>query len=307
MTPTPMPARRYLRRLAVAVVALLVVDRFVPGLLARAEAARYESDQLFRFEVSDLFTLGPLVGYLHEHPRGTRPRVAFFGDSIVWGYWLRRRRPSLRQFQRFDPAVRVLNFGVNGFETPSSYLIAKDAIDMLGALYVLDIGGAANPRLPEMITVGTKTARGFICSRPDSVESGLEHALAPWHLYTDAYRIQAALFRNVDAAVSVSSQGRNCATRVGRAVPDNPPPALTDLDLAAATIRSDRSACLRRAAGRSTAVARGAASVAVRICGARPRPSQAARFHRARGPLPFGLRCRSGGSQSTCSFRTSAS
>lgn len=185
---------RFLRRLLVAVLVLVVVDRFVPSFLADAERNRYESDQLFRFENSDLFSLGPLVSYLREHPRGTRPRVAFFGDSIIWGYFVRPGETVPAQFQRHSPHVRVFNFGINGFQTGSAHLIAKTIIGSIDTAYVLYMRNGADSMLGSLIPVDEQDIATYRLTRPDHTERRLQQALGFWHLYTDAYRLQSALF-----------------------------------------------------------------------------------------------------------------
>ena len=74
-----MTAARAWSRLLVCVLGLALADQAVVPLLRRAEAQRYESNRQMRFENSDLFMLGPLTDYLLEHPKGERPRAAFFG------------------------------------------------------------------------------------------------------------------------------------------------------------------------------------------------------------------------------------
>lgn len=186
--------RRPARRLLFAIMALAAIDPFIPGLLHRLETARYESNRVFRFENSDLFSLGPLVQYLREHPRGDRPRIVFFGNSIVWGYFLGPNDALPAQFQRLMPETRVFNMAVNGFETGNAYLITKNIIDSVDAIYLFYIGGAAHPMMPQLITVEPTDLQRFALAPPDPVESRLAALLGFWHLYRDAYRLQAALF-----------------------------------------------------------------------------------------------------------------
>jgi hypothetical protein len=187
-------SRRPARRLLFALAALVAVDLVLPGCLHRLEAARYESDRVFRFENSDLFSLGPLVQYLREHPRGRRPRVVFFGNSIVWGYFLKPDDTLPAQFQKLDPGVRVFNMAINGFETGNAYLITKRIIDSVDSIYLFYIGGTADPMLPQLVAVDPDDLRRFALAPPDPVESRLEALLGFWRLYRDAYRVQAALF-----------------------------------------------------------------------------------------------------------------
>jgi hypothetical protein len=186
--------RRPARRLLAAVAVLAAIDPFVPGLLDRLEAARYESNRTFRFENSDLFALGPLVQYLREHPRGDRPRVVFFGNSVVWGYFLGPNESVPAQFQRLIPEMRVFNLAVNGFESGSAYLITKNIIDAVDTIYLFHVGRTAHPMLPRLVSVGPGDVARFALTPPDDVEVRLEGLLAFWRLYRDAYRLQAALF-----------------------------------------------------------------------------------------------------------------
>ena len=187
-------SRRPARRLLVALVTLAAIDPFVPGLVDRLERARYESPRTFRFENSDLFSLGPLVQYLRAHPRGDRPRVLFFGNSIVWGYFLEPNDSLPAQFQRLTGA-RVFNLGINGFETGSAYVVTKQIVDAVDTIYLFHYGAGAHPMLPKLVRVEPRDLERFTLPSPDPVEGRLEHLVGLWwRLYRDAYRLQAALF-----------------------------------------------------------------------------------------------------------------
>ena len=190
----PLPAARAARRLLVAALVLAVIDWFVPRFLAHAERARYESTRLFRFENSDLFSLGPLVEYLHENQRGVRPRIVFLGNSVVWGYFLGPSESVPAQFQRLAPDARVFNLGVNGFQSGSAYLVTKAIVDSVDLLYVFDFGRTANAMLPHLVPVSHEDARRFGLDEPNRVERRLQHLLGFWNLYRSAHRLQAALF-----------------------------------------------------------------------------------------------------------------
>lgn len=191
--PNPL-ARSRVRRLAAAVVFLAVLDTLVPGWLARAERARYEAGDVFRFQYSDLFAIGPVVEYLRDHPRGERPRAVFFGDSVVWGYRLRPDDSLPAQFARRRPSVRVLNFAVNGFGSGSAYLMLKAVIDSIDTVY-LRIGGAAvNPGIARLIPVADADVQRFNLEPPDRIEGRLKQLAGFWRLYRHSYRLQAALF-----------------------------------------------------------------------------------------------------------------
>jgi lysophospholipase L1-like esterase len=187
---------RAVRRLAVAVAALVAADRFEPALLRSLEEARYEDPARdFRFENSDLFGLGPLVTYLREHPRGRARRVLFFGNSITYGYLLGAADALPAHYQRLDTSAKVFNVGINGFETGSSFLIAKAIIDSVDLLYVLRQGEAnAHPILPKLIPIENADLAQFHLAGPNETERMLSQVVNHWRLYRDAYRLQAALF-----------------------------------------------------------------------------------------------------------------
>jgi hypothetical protein len=191
---TPRSPASVIRRLVVAIVVLAVVDRFVPAAVAHAERERYESTRPFRFESSDMFALGPLVAYLREHPTGDRPRVAFMGDSVIWGYSVQSGETLPAQFQRFEPDVRVLNLGINGLGSINTYLVAKAIMDSLDTLYVLSGRPDIERPLEEWIPVEAADVRRFKLTPPSRVEPRLQSLLGFWHLYTDSYRLQAAWF-----------------------------------------------------------------------------------------------------------------
>ena len=187
---------RAVRRLVIAVAALVAADRFEPALLRSMEEARYEDPAKdFRFENSDLFGLGPLVAYLREHPRGRLRRVLFFGNSITYGYLLSAADALPARYQRLDRSAKVFNVGINGFETGSSFLIAKAAIDSVDLVYVLRQGVAsAHPILPKLIPIEDADLAQFHLSAPNEAERMLSRVANYWRLYRDAYRLQAALF-----------------------------------------------------------------------------------------------------------------
>lgn len=186
-----MSGARLVRQLAFAALCLAAVDPLVPAWLASAEAGRYESETVFRFEHSDVFALGPLVTYLGEHPQGRRPRIAFLGNSIVWGYGLPADDSVAAQFQTRAPEARVLNLAMNGTETGDSYLIAKTILDAVATLYVFDYHlGARHKILPQLMPVAPDDLTRFGLAPPPR-RSGNE-LLSFWRLFRDSYRLQAA-------------------------------------------------------------------------------------------------------------------
>lgn len=173
---------------------LAAVDQLVDPTLARVERARYEVGGAFRFENSDLFGLGPLVAYLREHPRGERRRTLFFGNSLVFGYSLPATAAVPAQVQTLEPDTRVFNIAINGFDTGSSYIVARAVIDSVDRLYVLLKGEGAEPNLPSLVPVDPGDLHDFKLRAPDPVEQRLEAAAGLWRLYRSTYRLQAALF-----------------------------------------------------------------------------------------------------------------
>jgi len=153
------PDVRYARRLLAAVLWLIVFDRFAPQLLRRLETRRYEATTQFRFENADLFGLGPLVSYLRENPHGRRRRIAFMGNSVIFGYALDPSDAVPAQFQKLVPGALVLNMAVNGSQLGSSYLITRAMIDSVDALFVQVVGEGADPMLPALIPVDDADVR----------------------------------------------------------------------------------------------------------------------------------------------------
>lgn len=177
------------------VVWLIAFDQAVPPLLEHLEEKHYEGTKAFRFENSDLFALGPLVQYLRDHRRHQHQRVVFFGNSMVFGYFLNPEEALPAQFQKVRPDARVYNAAVNGQELGTSYLVAKDIIDSVDVLYVQVVGGEANAMLPSLIPVEDDDLLRFHLTPPDRVEQRLQSWLGRvWHLYGLNDRLQAALF-----------------------------------------------------------------------------------------------------------------
>lgn len=174
---------------------LVLIDQGVPPLLEHLEQRHYEGTKTFRFENSDLFGLGPLVQYLREHPRHQRRRVVFFGNSMLFGYFLNAPDAIPAQFQKLQPDARVYNAAVNGQEIGTSYLVAKDILDSVDVLYVQVVGVNANPILPSLIPIDDAGLRRFHLTPPNRVEERLQSWLGRvWHMYGLNYRMQAALF-----------------------------------------------------------------------------------------------------------------
>jgi hypothetical protein len=182
------------RRLIFAFVWLVIFDRFVPDVQRGVERHRYEGAQVFRFESSDLFALGPLVSYLRDHPRGERPRTLFLGNSVLFGYELTAAEAVPARFQELHPETRVFNAAVNGFELGSNYLVSKAIIDSADRFYVMRGTPAVHPLLASLIPVDADDLRAFHLQSPDRVETRLQSIFAIWRLYASTYRLQAAMF-----------------------------------------------------------------------------------------------------------------
>jgi hypothetical protein len=213
---------RVMRQAVVAVLCLAALDRLIPGWLASAEARRYETEAGRRFEQSDVFALGPLVSYLREHPHGPRPRIAFLGDSIVWGYGVAAEDSVAARFQAHAPAERVLNLGMNSTDTGDMYLIAKSVMDSVATLYVFDRRPRVrHEQLPQLIPVAQDDLTRFGLT-PPSRANGNE-LLSFWHLFRESYRIQAAA---LGTSTSVFTYGR--LATAGRALRRGPDPRAAD-------------------------------------------------------------------------------
>jgi hypothetical protein len=191
---------RPLRRLAFAIAALVVADRFEPALLHSLEESRYEDPaREFRFANSDLFGLGPLVAYLREHPRGHLRRVLFVGNSIAYGYSLDAADALPARYQRLDTSAKVFNAAINNFSTTSAWLVAKAAFDSVDVVYVLrgqreKYAPRVERMLPRLIPVDAADMAQFHLDAPDTHDRWLSEAVNHWRLYRDAYRLQAAIF-----------------------------------------------------------------------------------------------------------------
>jgi len=183
------------RRLAFTLLWLLLFDRAVPRLLDVAERRHYEGATVFRFENSDLFGLGPFVEYLREHPRHERRRVVFFGNSMLFGYFLTPEQAIPAQYQRLEPGARVYNAAINGQELGTGYLVGKDILEDVDVLYVQVLGATANPLLPSLIPIGDADLLRFDLTPPNRTERRLQMWLGRvWQMYRVNDRMQAALF-----------------------------------------------------------------------------------------------------------------
>jgi len=223
------------RRLLFLLLWLVLFDRAVPRLLDAAERRHYEGTTVFRFENSDLFGLGPFVDYLREHPRHERRRVVFFGNSMLFGYFLAPEQAIPAQYQRFAGDARVYNAAINGQELGTGYLVGKDILDDVDVLYVQVIGETANPLLPSLIPVSDADLLRFDLERPERAERRLQSWLGRvWQMYRVNYRMQAALF-GTSARIYVYMHKRDLARlfHVRTLQPESFPPANGGISLRA--------------------------------------------------------------------------
>jgi hypothetical protein len=194
-TAVPVASHRAARRLLVALICLILIDRAIPSRLGLLERARYETGGPFRFENSDLFSLGPLVSYLREHPQSERRRVVFLGNSVVFGYGLAPADAVPAAFERMRAGTRVFNAAINGCGSGSEYLIAKAMIDGIDHVYIQSTKDGELLMLPSLIPVDETDLKRFHLQAPNALEAALERQLSRVsNLYAYNYRMQAALF-----------------------------------------------------------------------------------------------------------------
>jgi hypothetical protein len=228
------------RRLVVAVIALMSVDLFVPGIRDRLEAARYEQrGSPTRFENSDFFALGPISQYLREHPAGRQPRTAFIGNSVSFGYGLDVRDTVPAVYERLSPGEKVFNLSVNALDLGSAYLIAKSVMDSVDTVFLFSRPGVVNDVLTNVIPVADEDLQRFDLRAVAT--SPLARLAMRWRLYRDSYRIQAALFGTSTRMYIYMHKGeivRNAwASVTGRRVDDQFVPAEHTTDLPEVTAR----------------------------------------------------------------------
>ena len=64
-----------------------------------------------------------------EHGKKTRPRVAFIGDSFVWGYDVEQHERFTDLIQKKLPEWEILNFGVSGYGLDQTFLMIQEIYD----------------------------------------------------------------------------------------------------------------------------------------------------------------------------------
>ena len=210
----------------------MVIDRFEPALLRAVEETRYERREPdFRFENSDLFGLGPLITDLREHPRGELRRVLFFGNSITYGYLLNAADAVPAHYQRLDTTAKVFNVGINGFDTGSSFLIAKAAVDSVDLVYSFVRATPAPTRFSRRsFPSRTEICLQFHFSAPNQTERILSRAANHWRLYRGRLPVAGRALGHVDAAVRLAPEqgARSPAGRSPTCARRNPSRAPSD-------------------------------------------------------------------------------
>jgi hypothetical protein len=63
------------------------------------------------------------------HLRKTKPRVAFLGDSFVWGYDVERDERFTDRLKALMPGWEILNLGVSGYGADQEYLLLRRFFD----------------------------------------------------------------------------------------------------------------------------------------------------------------------------------
>jgi lysophospholipase L1-like esterase len=217
------PPRRAMRRLLVAIVVLLAIDRLVPSILRRLEFERYEQGAAFRFENSDLFALGPLISYLQENPRSTKRRVVFLGNSVIFGYGLKPEESLPAAYERLHPGTRVINAGVNGSLAGGQYLIAKSLGTSIDTIFAQVTLSGANPMLGRILPVTAEEIETFKLDAPDRLEGVLSGSFARMlRLHASNHRLQAALFGTSTRQYIYLKQKALLQRRVGSTHPAEP-------------------------------------------------------------------------------------
>ena len=67
----------------------------------------------------------------HEYGPKRKPRIAFLGDSFVWGYDAEESERFTERLQQRLPAFEVLNLGVSGYGTDQEYLLSQGVLRTL--------------------------------------------------------------------------------------------------------------------------------------------------------------------------------
>ena len=81
-----------------------------------------------------------------EHGPKRKPRIAFVGDSFVWGYDVDEGERFTERLQATLPDLEVLNLGISGFGTDQEFLLLEKVFDALRPDLVVLVFCAENDR-----------------------------------------------------------------------------------------------------------------------------------------------------------------
>jgi hypothetical protein len=161
---------RVARQVVVAVLCLAALDRLIPGWLASAEARRYESET-GRASNSRTSSRSVLSSAICASIRGPSPRIAFLGDSIVWGYGVPAEDTIAARFQARVPEEHVLNLGMNNTDNGRHVSDREERPRSVATLYVFDRRPRIrHPQLPQLIPVAQDDLTRFGLTPPDTRE-----------------------------------------------------------------------------------------------------------------------------------------
>lgn len=67
----------------------------------------------------------------HEYGAKSKPRIAFLGDSFVWGFDAEAEERFTERLQQLIPQWEVLNLGVSGYGTDQEFLLLQEWYSIL--------------------------------------------------------------------------------------------------------------------------------------------------------------------------------
>lgn len=82
----------------------------------------------------------------HEYGPKEKPRIAFIGDSFLWGYDVEANQRFTERLQKEIPDWEVLNLGVSGFGPDQQLLLLRRYLNRLDPDYVFYLYCADNDR-----------------------------------------------------------------------------------------------------------------------------------------------------------------
>jgi hypothetical protein len=80
------------------------------------------------------------------HSSKEKTRIAFLGDSFVWGYDVQQEERFTEQLQQLMPAQEILNLGISGYGTDQEYLLLRRFFDPYAPDVVVLVVLPANDR-----------------------------------------------------------------------------------------------------------------------------------------------------------------